>query len=375
VDVRGPTAINEGHSSTGLMSRKKGRKEKTQGAQAAGAGSVGSNMGDTGTGGGSRGNTGGEKPQDASSNAVPFVPLSRSSSRTSIVSAALAQARESAIGRTRGSLDRGTLAQCLNATSQIAAECNRILRELLRGSAAMRDQDGGGDAQVGTQDGQSGQGGQGGQDGQGRDWRASSAEQRNELAALSSELLSQQNIDLRVLWRKMEGQQSTLAELLRVLRPKSVQEAQSQLMLQGGSDEKGARGLASDGPCTSHPLQPPSAPLPALPAMSNLLPPVPSMSSSGVNIRHQQQDVSSSSYSIVRYGLSWERAWGLERNGKGGASGGGAHHAHPKKRGGQGGKQRHGSQVSFLSAKERYQAVEGYVVVAVGGGGGGGGVY
>jgi hypothetical protein len=32
--------------------------------------------------------------------------------------------------------------------------------------------------------------------------------------------------------------------------------------------------------------------------------------------------------------------------------------------------------VSFLSAKERYQAVEGYVVVAVGrGGGGGGGVY
>ena len=290
------------------------------------------------------------------------------------MSAALAQARESAIGRTRGSLDRGTLAQCLNATSQIAAECNRILRELLRGSAAMRDQDGGGDAQVGTQDGQSGQGGQDGQSGQGRDWRASSAEQRNELAALSSELLSQQNIDLRVLWRKMEGQQSTLAELLRVLRPKSVQEAQSQLMLQGGSDEKGARGLASDGPCTSHPLQPPSAPLPALPAMSNLLPPVPSMSSSGVNIRHQQQDVSSSSYSIVRYGLSWERAWGLERNGKGGASGGGAHHAHPKKRGGQGGKQRHGSQVSFLSAKERYQAVEGYVVV-VAGGGGGGGVY
>lgn len=30
-------------------------------------------------------------------------------------------------------LDRGTLAQCLNATSQIAAECNSILRDLLRG--------------------------------------------------------------------------------------------------------------------------------------------------------------------------------------------------------------------------------------------------
>jgi len=33
----------------------------------------------------------------------------------------------------RGTLDRGTLAQCLNATSQIAAECNSILRDLLRG--------------------------------------------------------------------------------------------------------------------------------------------------------------------------------------------------------------------------------------------------
>ena len=29
--------------------------------------------------------------------------------------------------------DRGTLARCLNATSQIAAECNSILRDLLRG--------------------------------------------------------------------------------------------------------------------------------------------------------------------------------------------------------------------------------------------------
>ncbi len=30
-------------------------------------------------------------------------------------------------------VDRGTLAQCLNATSQIATECNSILRDLLRG--------------------------------------------------------------------------------------------------------------------------------------------------------------------------------------------------------------------------------------------------
>ena len=62
-----------------------------------------------------------------------YVPLTRTSTPSSVVSAALAQAGESMIGRQRGSLDRGTLAQCLNATSQIAAECNRILRELLRG--------------------------------------------------------------------------------------------------------------------------------------------------------------------------------------------------------------------------------------------------
>lgn len=34
---------------------------------------------------------------------------------------------------TSAPVDRGTLAQCLNATSQIAAECNSILRDLLRG--------------------------------------------------------------------------------------------------------------------------------------------------------------------------------------------------------------------------------------------------
>ena len=338
------------------MSRKKGRKEKTQGAQAAGAGSIRSNVVGAGTGGGSRENTGEEKPHDGTSYLVPFVPLSRSSNLTSIVSAALAQAGESAIGLKRGSLDRGTLAQCLNATSQIAAECNRILRELLRGAAELSDQGRDGDGQEGSQS--NSKGGQSGQSGQGsaRGWRTSSAEQRKELAALSSALLSQQNIDLRLLWRKMEGQQSTLAELLRVLRPKSAQhEAQSQLMLQGAPDEKGVRGLLSDGQCTSHHLQPLSAPMPPMPRM-------PQMSSSGVNISQHQQDVSSSSYSIVRYGLSWERASGYERTGKGGASGGGSHHAHQKKRGGQGGKQRHGSQVSFLTAKERYQAVEGYVV-------------
>lgn len=31
------------------------------------------------------------------------------------------------------SLDRGQLADCLNQTSKIAAECNSILRDLLRG--------------------------------------------------------------------------------------------------------------------------------------------------------------------------------------------------------------------------------------------------
>jgi hypothetical protein len=34
-------------------------------------------------------------------------------------------------------VDRGALAQCLNATSQIAAECNSILRDLLRGRWVM----------------------------------------------------------------------------------------------------------------------------------------------------------------------------------------------------------------------------------------------
>ena len=136
------------------MSRKKGRKDKTQGAQAAGARSIRSNVVDTATDGGNRENTGGEKPQDSTSY---FVPLSRGSSRASIVSAALAQAGDSDIGRKRGSLDRGTLAQCLNATSQIAAECNRILRELLRGAAGMRE--------VGERGEEGAQGGQGGRRG------------------------------------------------------------------------------------------------------------------------------------------------------------------------------------------------------------------
>jgi hypothetical protein len=35
-------------------------------------------------------------------------------------------------------VDRGALASCLNATSQIAAECNSILRDLLRGRCAPR---------------------------------------------------------------------------------------------------------------------------------------------------------------------------------------------------------------------------------------------
>ena len=330
------------------MSRKKGRKDKTQGAQAAGARSIRSNVVDTATDGGNRENTGGEKPQDSTSY---FVPLSRGSSRASIVSAALAQAGDSDIGRKRGSLDRGTLAQCLNATSQIAAECNRILRELLRGAAGMRE---------GGERGE--EGSQGGQGGAERDWRTSSAGQRKELAALSSELLLQQNIDLRVLWRKMEGQQTTLAELLRVLRPKSMQQHESQLTLQAGSGERNARGFALDEGRGGLSLHPSAAAMSTIPEMPGM-PGMPGMSSSsGVNISHRHQDVSSSSYSIVRYGLSWERAWGYERNGKGGGSGGGSHHAHQKKRGGQGGKQRHGSQVSFLSAKERYQAVEGYVV-------------
>jgi hypothetical protein len=61
-----------------------------------------------------------------------YVPLSPTSDALSIVRAALESDGESFVP-SRGTLDRGTLAQCLNATSQIAAECNSILRELLGG--------------------------------------------------------------------------------------------------------------------------------------------------------------------------------------------------------------------------------------------------
>eukprot|EP00889_Picochlorum_renovo_P001695 jgi/Picre1/28725/NNA_004125.t1 len=77
-------------------------------------------------------------------------------------------------------LDRGTLAQCLNATSQIAAECNSILRDLLRGRSP----------------------------------------QHQDLQRLAGQVLMGQTVNLQELQKKMESQQATLAELLRVLRPK-----------------------------------------------------------------------------------------------------------------------------------------------------------
>ena len=174
------------------------------------------------------------------------------------------------------------------------------------------------------------------------------------MAALSVELLSQQNIDLRQLQRKMEGQQSTLAELLRVLRPKGAGLGQGlggmgypgeYLSGQGGrlnltSGPLGEQYLAQDGQKSKH--------------MSNEV---------ALGGGHGAHDSSSSSYSIVRYGLSWERAWGYERGGKGGMAGVQVHGG--KKRGGQGGKAggyRQHSGVSFPTAKERYQAVEGCVI-------------
>ena len=114
------------------MSRKKGKQrardtQDRRDTQDIRRGSTTSDAyGSMGSGGEGVGNAGGM-------GGVTYVPLTKSSTPSSIVSAALAQAGESSIGQQRGSLDRGTLAQCLNATSQIAAECNRILRELLRG--------------------------------------------------------------------------------------------------------------------------------------------------------------------------------------------------------------------------------------------------
>ena len=83
-------------------------------------------------------------PSHPSTPRSSYVPLTSTSSRQAILDAALrdttpplpeSQSQRGALQTaTTGfsSLDRGTLAQCLNATSQIAAECNRILRELLR---------------------------------------------------------------------------------------------------------------------------------------------------------------------------------------------------------------------------------------------------
>ena len=52
--------------------------------------------------------------------------------RSAIVSAAIENEGDRVVPF-KGTLDRGTLAQCLNATSQIATECNSLLRDLLRG--------------------------------------------------------------------------------------------------------------------------------------------------------------------------------------------------------------------------------------------------
>ena len=64
-----------------------------------------------------------------------YVGLTASSSREVILEHAMRQHSAGdalpASNFSGSSLDRSTLAQCLNATSQIAAECNRILRELL----------------------------------------------------------------------------------------------------------------------------------------------------------------------------------------------------------------------------------------------------
>ncbi|KAL4443541.1 hypothetical protein ABPG75_011278 [Micractinium tetrahymenae] len=77
------------------------------------------------------------------------------------------------------SLDRGQLADCLSQTSKIAAECNSILRDLLRGRSP----------------------------------------QHQDLQRLASQVLMGQSLGLTDLQRKMESQQATLAELLKMLKP------------------------------------------------------------------------------------------------------------------------------------------------------------
>ncbi|PRW56682.1 hypothetical protein C2E21_4574 [Chlorella sorokiniana] len=84
--------------------------------------------------------------------------------------------------RPPAALDRGQLADCLSQTSKIAAECNSILRDLLRGRSP----------------------------------------QHQDLQRLASQVLMGQSLGLTDLQRKMESQQATLAELLKMLKPASA---------------------------------------------------------------------------------------------------------------------------------------------------------
>ncbi|EFN58214.1 hypothetical protein CHLNCDRAFT_50618 [Chlorella variabilis] len=92
-------------------------------------------------------------------------------------------------------LDRGQLADCLSQTSKIAAECNSILRDLLRGRSP----------------------------------------QHQDLQRLASQVLMGQSLGLTDLQRKMESQQATLAELLKGEEGlRELAEALALLRRQGG---------------------------------------------------------------------------------------------------------------------------------------------
>ena len=160
---------------------------------------------------------------------------------------------------------------------------------------------------------------------------------------MANEILTAQNLDLRQLQRKMESQQNTLAELLRVLRPKGIP---SNLLGTGISGIPGLPGIP--GRPTAYPAGLPAPIGPSVAALKNC------SAAKAIDSKYGMD----SSYSIVRYGLSWERASGEGMRKTGNPSGGHGkgHKARGKGQSAGGNKSSH----ALLSAKERYQAVEGF---------------
>lgn len=127
------------------------------------------------------------------------------------------QSFNDAVSTSTAAVDRGALAQCLSATSQIAAECNSILRDLLRGryvvcfsfathvieNFSLFAAIGCVCILIATL----------------IPCYSYRSPQQQDLQRLASQVLVGQTLNLQELQKKMESQQATLAELLKVLKP------------------------------------------------------------------------------------------------------------------------------------------------------------